>query len=91
MTDLSPVFWTSFRILVQRAIVFLSIYFPALISLVCAPTGAYFVPARLEQSGNPYSSGLRRDQVEDPDLSGQKVVKAKKHFYSILYKFIVNV
>ena len=41
---------------------FLSIYFKALISLACAPTGAYFVPVRLEQSGNPDSSGLRQDQ-----------------------------
>jgi hypothetical protein len=31
---LSPVFWTSFRILVKRAVVFLSIYFKALIFLV---------------------------------------------------------
>jgi hypothetical protein len=34
VTGLSPVFWASFRILLQRAVVFLSIYFPTLIFLV---------------------------------------------------------
>ena len=41
------------------------------------------LPARSEQSGNPNSPGLRLDQVEDPDLSGQKVDRVL-----IIHKYI---